>query len=605
MALPTPLRVLGTPIACLAVALVLLSAGAAYANYVWPVDGAPVCNAPGDQHRLFYSDAACNSLAFNWLGSGATGDTVRSGYFGPVPPLGECHTLYTSTASVGATELSAVATRNPVIALDDPLLPWWCAGPSPSAQSWLEGAGVSSQIVVHNSMWMSPFNERVIADDGDFVRHHPRMAGSGNAYFDTAMVVVWSDERTGVSQIRAQRVTWGSVREWGSSGVLIAPTGLPQTDPEIARLQDGSALIVWLDARAGGGDVYALRLLTDGSVAPGWPAGGLALEARAETADAPRIVGASEFTPPAFVVWEESGPRFGGGRSIVARRLLDDGTPDPAWSALGAPLTSSPTVEHLNDARLSGSFYSPSLVAVWTDTRAATVPNPVDLFAQWLDGSGSPKSGWPASGLAICTATGRQDAAHVSVTDTYAAFAWEDHRGSDADVYAELRNANGTLPPGLWVPNGLPATSAPGDQTAPVVGVGNGGGCFVAWEDARDLGTTGLDIYAQAFTSDGEKLDVPPGGSRGLSLGPPRPNPMRASTVLTLQWPRSGPLRVDVLDVAGRRVRTLAIGEFPAGPREIAFDGRDDAGHALPPGIYRVRALTPAGSTSRTIVLIQ
>lgn len=564
-----------------------------------------MCNPPGDQHRLFYSDAACNVLVFSWLSSGATGDTVRSSDVGPIPPAGECGGFDTSEDAASKTEVSAVAVRTPIIALDVPGLPW-CAGPGPSAQLWLQGTGASSQLVLHNGVWVSPYYvEQAIADDGDFVRHHPRMAPSGNVYMDTALVVVWSDERTGVPQIRAQRVTWMGLREWGSSGVLVAPTGTPQSDPEIARLQDGSSLIVWLDSRSGGSDVYALRLLPDGSVAPGWPAGGLALEDRPELSGSPVLVGMGQYNPPTFVVWEESGPRFSGGRSIVARRLQLDGTPDPAWSALGVPLSSSATVEHLQDVRDAGSFSSPALVAVWTDTRLATGSNPTDLYAQWLTAAGAPASGWSASGLAICTAGGRQDAARVSASDSYAAFAWEDHRGADADVYAELRMANGTLPYGLWAPNGLPATSAPGDQTAPVVGVGNGGGCYVAWEDAREVATNGLDIYAQAFTSEGDKLDAPPVPlPRALALGAPRPNPMRSSSVFTVDVPRDGSARVEVFDVAGRRVRTIVAGDLPAGSHELVFDGRDDAGRELPPGLYRVHARTARESSSRALVRV-
>jgi hypothetical protein len=193
----------------------------------------------------------------------------------------------------------------------------------------------------------------------------------------------------------------------------------------------------------------------------------------------------------------------------------------------------------------------------------------------------------------------------VSASDSYAAFAWEDHRGADADVYAELRMANGTLPYGLWAPNGLPATSAPGDQTAPVVGVGNGGGCYVAWEDARQIATNGLDIYAQAFTSEGDKLDAPPVPlPRALALGAPRPNPMRSSSVFTVDVPRDGSARVEVFDVAGRRVRTIVAGDLPAGSHELVFDGRDDAGRELPPGLYRVHARTASESSSRALVRV-
>ena len=582
---------------CLALIGAATSPALALGPYVWPADGAPVCNAPGDQHHLFYSNAGCNVLVFNWLQSAGGADTLEVGSVGPIPPGGECaRPSYASLEATGATELSAVEVRTPVLGIPG------CFGPGPTAELWMQGGGAASQLVVHDLMWQFGGHARVVADDGDFARHHPRMAPSGNPFQDTALVVVWSDERTGVAQIRAQRVDESGAREWGGSGFLIAPTGSLQSAPEISRLQDGSSLVIWLEARSGGSDVYALRLLPDGLVAPGWPAGGLALEGRPELSGSPLIVGGTVYTGPTFVVWEESGARFGGGRSIVVRKLALDGTPDPAWDPSGVVLSSSATVEHLQDVEVMGN----GLVAVWTDTRAASAANPTDLYAQRIDGSGAIAAGWPASGLALCTAPGRQAAARVSATESYAAFAWEDRRGADADIYAELRYADGTLPVGLWVANGLAATSAPGDQSAPVVGVGNGGGCFVAWEDGRDLATSGLDIYAQAFSSEGDKLDVQQGPPPPtLMLGTPRPNPTRASSVLTLGMPRDERVRVDVLDVAGRQVRTLAARDFSAGPHSLLFDGRDDAGRTLPPGVYRVRARIGDAESSRTLILVR
>jgi hypothetical protein len=559
------------------------------------VDGAPLCNASGDQHRIFPATSGCNVLRLGWLDSVAGTDSLTGGSVGPIPPTGECDAYPLPVDATGAIEVSTTEVLTPIIAL-----PGYCLLPV-IAEAWLQGTGAASQIVVHNDQWYQ--HTRVVVDDGDFPRLHVRAAPSGQANFmDTALVVVWSDERTGVPQIRAQRVNQLGGREWGASGVLIAPTGAAQRDPEIARLPDGTTLVVWSDERSGGSDVYALRLLPNGTPAPGWPATGMPLEDRTEVSASPRLVGMAVFQAPRYVVWEESGPRFAGGRSIVARRLLADGTMDPAWDPLGVPLSSSATVEHLQDVTVTYD----DLVAVWTDTRAASPSNPTDLYAQWLEHSGEFEPGWPSSGLAICTATGRQDAARVSAAASYAAFAWEDHRGGDADIYAGLRFSNGTVPPGLWVANGLPATSAPGDQTAPVVGAGNAGGCFVAWVDARDIATTGLDIYAQAFNGEGEKLDVPnPGPTHGVSLGLPRPNPSRGRTVLTLQLSTESAVRVEVLDVAGRHVRTLAAGRLGSGAREISFDGRDDAGRDLPPGVYRVRARVGDAESSRTIIRIQ
>ena len=65
------------------------------------------------------------------------------------------------------------------------------------------------------------------------------------------------------------------------------------------------------------------------------------------------------------VVWQETGARFAGGSSIVARHLQFDGLPDPAWSDSGRVLTSSTTVDRLEDVQ-------PGTI-LWSDSRAATV----------------------------------------------------------------------------------------------------------------------------------------------------------------------------------------------------------------------------------------
>jgi hypothetical protein len=51
-------------------------------------------------------------------------------------------------------------------------------------------------------------------------------------------------------------------------------------------------------------------------------------------------------------------------------------------------------------------------------------------------------------------------------------------------------------------------------------------------------------------------------------------------------------VRVEVLDASDRCVRTLLQGPRPAGASSQAWDGKDDAGHALPGGAYRLRART-------------
>jgi hypothetical protein len=62
-------------------------------------------------------------------------------------------------------------------------------------------------------------------------------------------------------------------------------------------------------------------------------------------------------------------------------------------------------------------------------------------------------------------------------------------------------------------------------------------------------------------------------------------------------------VQVDIFDVAGRRVRTLAQSDFASGLVDLAFDLRDDTGARLARGIYLVRArLGEAVFTRRLVV---
>ena len=65
------------------------------------------------------------------------------------------------------------------------------------------------------------------------------------------------------------------------------------------------------------------------------------------------------------------------------------------------------------------------------------------------------------------------------------------------------------------------------------------------------------------------------------------PNPFNPATVFTFALRDPAPVRLTVVDPRGRVVRRLLEGEErPAGPNEIRWDGRDDAGREVPSGSY-------------------
>jgi hypothetical protein len=96
-------------------------------------------------------------------------------------------------------------------------------------------------------------------------------------------------------------------------------------------------------------------------------------------------------------------------------------------------------------------------------------------------------------------------------------------------------------------------------------------------------------VYRVLSTTD--TPDVP--GPALLTLAPNHPNPFNPSTAVKLYVPgESGDvdLRVDIYDVAGRRVRSLHQGTVSPGWHSISWQGRDDHGQPQASGVYFLRA---------------
>jgi hypothetical protein len=90
-----------------------------------------------------------------------------------------------------------------------------------------------------------------------------------------------------------------------------------------------------------------------------------------------------------------------------------------------------------------------------------------------------------------------------------------------------------------------------------------------------------------------------------LAFSPPRPNPAREQTSFRLALPSAAPVRVEIFDVTGRRVRLLAQTDFAAGLMDLGFDLRDDAGVRLARGIYLVRACLGATVFTQRLVVVK
>jgi len=98
-------------------------------------------------------------------------------------------------------------------------------------------------------------------------------------------------------------------------------------------------------------------------------------------------------------------------------------------------------------------------------------------------------------------------------------------------------------------------------------------------------------------------VDDGPGATGALSFAGPWPNPLAGSGTLSFALPQAGPVTIDAFDASGRRVARVLEGEAAAGPSTVTWDGRDDAGRALPRGLYFLRLQSVAGEKTVKAVL--
>jgi hypothetical protein len=126
----------------------------------------------------------------------------------------------------------------------------------------------------------------------------------------------------------------------------------------------------------------------------------------------------------------------------------------------------------------------------------------------------------------------------------------------------------------------------------------------------RDPVEPGRHTYrVTGFSSEGERLFE--SGSVDVTVLPFRlgfvgvvPNPFRGETTLRYQAP-AGTVRLDILDLGGRRIRNLIQGPVQGGLTEAVWDGRDDSGHEVASGVYMARLQGVGGTKTEKLVLLR
>ena len=252
-------------------------------------------------------------------------------------------------------------------------------------------------------------------------RANPAVAFSPDAGDAGEWLVVFERDVSGDRQIGGKRVAADGTPT--GSGIHICDDDGSQRDPAVAHHPSGSYLVVWRDGRGADEDIYGRRVADDGSL----PADPFAVSAAAGDQLYPAVAASTSATDPGYLA-----AFVDGGTDVFGQRLGTDGALTGHRAALSAPLG--------DQGRVAVAYNSQDeeYLAVWQDERAGNW----DIYGQRLDLDGA----LLGDTFAITSHTGAQIRPAVAYNPAANQYlvVWEDRR-TDADIYGQLVNADGTL----------------------------------------------------------------------------------------------------------------------------------------------------------------
>jgi len=175
--------------------------------------------------------------------------------------------------------------------------------------------------------------------------------------------------------------------------------------------------------------------------------------------------------------------------------------------------------------------------------------------------------------------------------------AWYGGNSGSGDIYVQRVGKLGQVGMVSTLVCDLPPAQSY-DQILPGIGY-VAGGAVVAWHDAR----SNSSVYGTRRGN--PDLVAVESGPSALSLANAWPNPFRASVTFRLGLPEAEDVRLEVFDLLGRKIRTIARGRFDPGPHTFHWDGRSDRGDESATGIYLVRARVGGQVLHQQVVRLQ
>jgi hypothetical protein len=280
----------------------------------WAADGVALCTAAGSQENV---TIATDGGAPGEAGSGAivAWDDIRTGSY-------DIYVQRISGAGVAQWTADGVALCSatggqyaPAIVADHA---------SGAIVTWFDQRGgdydiYAQRILAGGAIGWAAGGVALCTGAGE--QYYPVIVTDGGAPGEggSGAIVAWFDTRSGDNDIYAQRISSAGAVQWMANGVALCTATSTQWYPAIVADGAGGAIVGWTDSRNPTDDIYAQRISMDG--APQWTADGVALC----SADGWQALGAivTNGGAGAIATWVDG---RNGSFDIYAQRVLADGT---------------------------------------------------------------------------------------------------------------------------------------------------------------------------------------------------------------------------------------------------------------------------------------
>jgi hypothetical protein len=287
---------------------------------LWATDGVPVVAVPGDQ-RLAESNRPGVVIdgyggAFVGFTDGLNPNRVRLQHLDAsgVAQWGDSGMAVTSSPpSQGGARLLEDGSGGVFVS--------WSATNGPDHRILAQHFGGNG-----NALW-TPDGVIVCSS---LIPQAQSMVSDGNG----GLVVAWEDYRTSTADIYAQRVDASGATQWLTNGVPLCTAASDQLSLRMCSDGTGGAIVAWTDMRSGVAGVFAQRI--SGSGVPVWTADGVPLCTAGGTQNSPKVV--SDGAGGSIVGWRDL--RSGSTSDYFVQRMDAGGA--RLWGDDALPLCTAP-----------------------------------------------------------------------------------------------------------------------------------------------------------------------------------------------------------------------------------------------------------------------